>query len=572
VAVGDEVILAGTPVYTFDSANVGTAIEITTTGYTLSGADAGKYTLAQPSLSANITAKELTITGLTGENKVYDGETDATASGTASLNGVVGDDEVTLDGAAVLNFVSANTGTGIAITSTGYSLNGADEGNYTLTQPSLSANITAKELTITGLTGQNKVYDGETSATASGTASLNGVVGSGEVDLSGTPVFAFVSANVGTGISITSTGYTLRGTDAGNYTLTQPVLSANITAKELTITGLTGENKVYDGETDATASGTASLNGVVGDDEVTLDGAAVLNFVSANVGTGISITSTGYSLNGANAGNYTLTQPGLSANITAKELTITGLTGQNKVYDGETDATANGTASLNGVVGDDEVTLDGAAVLNFVSANVGTGIAITSTGYSLNGANAGNYTLTQPGLSANITAKELTITGLTGEDKPFDGNAIATVSGTASLDGVVGSDEVTLAGTPVFTFASANSGVGIAITATGYSLGGANAGNYTLTLPSLSATIFEDPLFTNPENVPRIARLPGGGVRLTFKGVLGRTYAIQRSTTLLDGSWTQISTVMADHDPEIIFDDPEAPANSAFYRVGIPAQ
>lgn len=96
--------------------------------------------------------------------------------------------------------------------------------------------------------------------------------------------------------------------------------------------------------------------------------------------------------------------------------------------------------------------------------------------------------------------------------------------------------------------------------------------NYTLTLPSLSATIFEDPLFTNPENVPRIARLPGGGVRLTFKGVLGRTYAIQRSTTLLDGSWTQISTVMADHDPEIIFDDPEAPANSAFYRVGIPAQ
>jgi hypothetical protein len=569
----DDVTLSGTPIYTFDSANAGSAVAITTTGYILSGADAGKYTLAQPSLSANITAKELTISGLTGQNKVYDGETDATASGTASLNGVVGDDEVTLDGAADLNFVSANVGTGISITSSGYTLTGTDAGNYALTQPSLSANITAKELTITGLTGDNKPFDGNTDATASGTAALSGLVGTDDVTLAGTPVFTFTSSSVGTGIAITTSGYTLTGTAAINYTLTQPSLSGNITSQEeLTISGLTGDSKTYDGTTNATASGTATLVGVAVGDEVILAGTPVYTFDSANVGTAIEITTTGYTLSGADAGKYTLAQPSLSANITAKELTITGLTGENKVYDGETDATASGTASLNGVVGDDEVTLDGAAVLNFVSANVGTGIAITSTGYSLNGANAGNYTLTQPGLSANITAKELTITGLTGEDKPFDGNAIATVSGTASLDGVVGSDEVTLAGTPVFTFASANSGVGIAITATGYSLGGANAGNYTLTLPSLSATIFEDPLFTNPENVPRIARLPGGGVRLTFKGVLGRTYAIQRSTTLLDGSWTQISTVMADHDPEIIFDDPEAPANSAFYRVGIPAQ
>jgi hypothetical protein len=66
--------------------------------------------------------------------------------------------------------------------------------------------------------------------------------------------------------------------------------------------------------------------------------------------------------------------------------------------------------------------------------------------------------------------------------------------------------------------------------------------------------------------------LPGGGVRLTFQGIPGRTYAIQRSTTLQDGSWTQISTVMADDDPEITFDDPEAPAHSAFYRVTLPLQ
>jgi dienelactone hydrolase len=560
----------------------GLTVNVTYDGSTTAPTAAGSYAVEAVVDDVNyrrtanrtlvISKASATITGLTGQNKPFDGTTTASASGIAALSGVFGSDEVIVSGTPSFTFASANIATGTPITTSGYTLTGAQAGNYNLILPSLSANITTRELTITGLTGENKTYNASSIASAVGTAILNGVFGTDDVTLSGTPVYNFDSANVGSAVAITTTGYTLSGADSGKYTLAQPSLSANITAKELTITGLTGENKVYDGETSATASGTASLSGAVGDDEVILNGSALSNFVSANVGTGIAITTTGYTLTGTDAGNYTLTQPSLSANITARELSVTGLTGDNKPFNGNTDATASGTASLNGVVGDDEVTLDGAAVLNFVSANVGTGIAITSTGYSLTGANAGNYTLTQPGLSANITAKELTITGLTGEDKPFDGNAIATVSGTAALNGVVGSDEVTLAGTPVFTFASANSGVGIAITTTGYSLGGANAGNYTLTLPSLSATIFEDPLFTNPENVPRIARLPGGGVRLTFKGVLGRTYAIQRSTTLLDGSWTQISTVMADHDTEIIFDDLEAPANSAFYRVSIPAQ
>ena len=55
-----------------------------------------------------------------------------------------------------------------------------------------------------------------------------------------------------------TSGYTISGTDSGNYTLTQPTLSGDITGKELTITGITGDNKVYDGTTAATATGTAT--------------------------------------------------------------------------------------------------------------------------------------------------------------------------------------------------------------------------------------------------------------------------------------------------------------------------
>ena len=133
--------------------------------------------------------------------------------------------------------------------------------------------------------------------------------------LGGSPVFTFASANVGTGITINTSGYTVSGTDSGNYTLTQPILSGDITAKELTITGITGDNKVYDGTTDATASGTPVLSGVVSDDDVVLGGTPVFTFASAELGTDIQITTTGFIITGADSGNYILIQPTLSADI-----------------------------------------------------------------------------------------------------------------------------------------------------------------------------------------------------------------------------------------------------------------
>ena len=489
VEAEDLVIFGGSPVFTFASANVGTGITITTTGYTINGADAGKYTLTQPTLSGDITGKELSITGITGGDKVYDGTTAATASGTATLSGIIGADDVMLKGSPVFTFAAANVGTGITITTTGYTLGDIDAGNYTLTQPTLSGDITGKELSITGITGGDKVYDGTTAATASGTATLSGIIGADDVMLKGSPVFTFAAANVGTGITITTTGYTLGDIDAGNYTLTQPTLSGDITAKELTITGITGVDKVYDGTTASSASGIATLVGVEAEDLVILGGLPVFTFASANVGTGITITTSGYTISGDDSGNYTLTQPTLSGDITAKELTITGIRGVDKVYDDTTAASASGTATLVRVEAGDDVFLGGSPVFTFASANVGIRITITTSGYTISGDDSGNYTLTQPTLSGDITAKELTITGLTGEDKVYDRTTVATASGTATLAGIVGEDNVSLEGQGVHTFASANVGDEITITTTGYTLGGSDEGNYTLSQPTLSAAI-----------------------------------------------------------------------------------
>jgi uncharacterized repeat protein (TIGR02543 family) len=198
---------------------------------------------------------------------------------------------------------------------------------------------------------------------------------------------------------------TAAGTYSGNVVLTSSgatsvnvaTVSSSVDPKGLTISGLTGANKEYDATTTATFTGTAGYIGLVNGETFSVSGTPSATFNSAGVGTSVQITLAGYT---APSANYTLTQPTLSGDITAKALTVSGASAANKPYDGTTTAIITG-GSLVGVISPDVVTLTQAG--NFVSANVGTGIAVTSN-FSISGTNAGNYTLTQPsGLSADIT-------------------------------------------------------------------------------------------------------------------------------------------------------------------------
>ena len=475
---GDTVTLSAANA-NFAQANVGTAIAVSA-AYTLAGADAGNYTLAQPSgLAANITAAPLTVTGASAADKVYDRTTTGSITG-ATLTGVIAGDTVNLS-AANANFAQSNVGTGIAV-STAYTLSGANAGNYTLAQPSgLAANITAASLTVTGATAADKVYDRTSTAAITG-AALTGVIAGDSVNLSAANA-DFAQSNVGIGIAV-STAFTLSGASAGNYTVVQPSgLAANITAASLTVTGAVVSNKVYDATTTA-AIGGASLTGVIAGDSVNIS-AANASFAQSNVGTGIAV-STAYTLSGASAANYTLAQPtGLAADITVASLTVSGASAANRVYDRTTTASVTG-GTLTGVISGDTVTLS-AANANFAQSDVGAGIAV-STAYTLSGASAANYALTQPGaLAANITAASLTVTGASAADKVYDRTTTASVTG-ASLSGVIASDTIILSAANA-NFAQANVGSGLAVS-TAYTLSGSNAGNYTLAQPSgLSASI-----------------------------------------------------------------------------------
>lgn len=88
--------------------------------------------------------------------------------------------------------------------------------------------INKKVLTITGIYGKDKIYDGNTIAKAGGKAVLVGVFNADAVYLSGYPRFYFTQKNAGNNIKITVSGYTLTGAKASNYVLVQPVLYADI--------------------------------------------------------------------------------------------------------------------------------------------------------------------------------------------------------------------------------------------------------------------------------------------------------------------------------------------------------
>ncbi len=428
----DDVTLTGDTVGTFPGPDAGTNLTVTT-NINLAGPAAGNYVLAgQPLLFANIDPLPVTVSGAVASNKVYDGNSIDTLKG-ATLTGILEGDIVTLTGDTLGSFESPNAGKNIQVI-VRMGLSGPDAGNYSISQPALSADITPLNITVTGAFATNKVYDGTATDTIWG-GTLVGVIDPDIVNLPDSSLGTFANVNVGTGITVTS-DIILAGAQAGNYTLAQPSLSADITPLPLSIVAK-AENKVYDGTTTDTITG-STLSGIVGSDDVKLTADTLGTFASSNAGTKITVTSN-MNLTGAAAGNYSLTQPALSADITPLSLTVTGATAENKVYDGtSTDTIHDGT--LTGVIGSDVVTVPPSSTGSFASLNVGTGIVVTSD-ILLSGSSAGNYTLIQPVLSANITQRPITITANAVSKMKGINDPALTYSITAG--NLVGSDEFT---------------------------------------------------------------------------------------------------------------------------------
>ncbi|KOH42808.1 hypothetical protein NC99_43650 [Sunxiuqinia dokdonensis] len=483
----DDVTLGDAATGTFAQATVGTGISVGT-AMTISGADAGNYTLTQPVLTADITPKALTITA-EDKSKTYDGA--VYSPFTVTYSGfITSEDETALDG--TLSFSgTATTATNVG-TAYGISPGGLSASNYDITFVDGKLDIMPKELTVSDAVAADKVYDGQADAVIS-SAILSGVVGTDEVSLDNHTSGVFAQAGAGTNIEV-NTSMTISGADAGNYSLTQPALTANITKKALTITA-DNQTKTYDGE--VYSPFTVTYSGfVAGEDENDLAGALSFTGSAAtatDVGKGYVITPEGLS-----SSNYDISLVDGELEIYPKTLTVTA-DDQSKEYDGA--VFSSFTVSYSGfATGEDENDLGGVPTFS------GTAISATDIGedYTIipGGLSSWNYSINYVSGMLDITAKELQVLNATAADKVYDGQTDALISG-AILSGVVEGEDVTLSNMTTGTFAQEGAGENITVS-TSMIISGADADKYTLVQPTLTANITKKDLTVTAEDKSKI--------------------------------------------------------------------
>lgn len=321
----DEKVLKGTLDFDYDYEQYGNVGSYTITP---KGLTSGNYDITFTKSILTVARKNVTIQGVAVASKVYDGTANATITDNGHLSANFDGENLTFH-VGTAAYDNKNAGTDKTVTFTGFSLEGTAAKNYQLTgQPEdTTASITPMPVELT-VTVKDKIYDGTLIAEL-GTVTHSGFVNGDDVQLvNGTPSFS--SKDKGENIQLTFTPFTLTGTDAENYALTQPTgVRATITARPVTVSGIAAEDKTYDGNTQVTFGyADVKLEGNVDGDKLTVT--AEGSFEDANVGEKL-VNITGLTLGGAEQGNYVLAeqgqQTGTTAAITANDryLDLSGL-------------------------------------------------------------------------------------------------------------------------------------------------------------------------------------------------------------------------------------------------------
>jgi hypothetical protein len=223
------------------------------------------------------------------------------------------DVQVGTDADPIVGALSRTSGEDVGLYWTAQNTVGSESSNYLITFLSSYLIIGPKTVSVNYATAARD-YDGSV-VVALGEATLTGVVGEDDLSISGA-TGSTANKSVGSNKEVTVTGGTLAGSDVGNYVLGSSTATAiDITAITVSVNYATA-TRVYNG-TNVLALGTATFTGVVVGDAVTISGATG-STADESVGTDKTVTVTGGSLGGGDAGNYLLdTSTATAINITA---------------------------------------------------------------------------------------------------------------------------------------------------------------------------------------------------------------------------------------------------------------
>ena len=524
----------------------------------------GRYTDVEvDSGTVTVAKKSVTITGLKVENKEYDGDADAAVTGTAALDGVLEDDTVTVtEGAAA--FVDKNVGIDKDVTFSGYGLSGDDAGNYELSaQPSATASITPKSVTITGVDAEDKTYDGTTTAQITGTPVVSGKIDSDDVNVVNGSA-AFASADVGTNIAVSFSGFSLSGADADNYSLSaQPAsVTANITKADYTNAPELNINIIMN-QADAQTGTLTALNFFGGNmpAEATITN-VVLNSVDNNVIESISVDNGSLAYSSAtnittegtvetynvtiSTRNYNDITATLTFTTVAKTpVTISGVSVADKVYNGQAVSyIGTPTAAANGETVEVSAytytwqSADG-TVLSSAPVNAGSYklvIAVAENDPNYVGSTTVNFTISKATVTITVADKEAYV----GSDMP---ELTYTVSGLASGE--------SLAVNPTLTCNADMDKPGeYAITASGAAVPATGNYNETITYVPGTLTVSRRPINVGPTYDIDVVDSDNGSVKASL-GNASEGSVITLTVTPDDGYKLGSITVIDENGDEV---------------------
>ena len=432
------------------------------------------YTSSTHYGSANViitvAQKEVTVSGITAADKVYDGGTSATvnASG-ATFAGIVSGDTLTITSTGT--FADANVGNGKTVNLTLGILGGASAANYKLAatghQTETTANITAATLTVQPATLLSKVF-GEADPPLTYTYTGNFETPAFDGKLERDP-----------------------GENAGIYEIKQGTLklkdNAPFLANNYKLVVTSGSKFVITKA--ATPAAPTGLTGVKDQPLSTVSLAAYPGWSWANPAQSMSATgSQTFTANYTDpAGNH-LSGTGISVVVNVSAKTDAGVT-ISSVPAGKTYGDANFTLTAVKSSADTGGTWSWASSDDTILKIVSGGNTATATVQVLKADATGatltvTYTSSTHYGSANViisvAQKEVTVSGITAADKVYDGNNSATVNAsTATITGKETGDDLTVSVAAGSTFDSADAG-SRTVTLGALTLGGASAANYTL--------------------------------------------------------------------------------------------
>lgn len=255
--------------------------------------------------------------------------------------------------------------------------------------------------------------------------------------------------------------------------------------------------------------------------------------------------------------------------VNPASLSVSGLAGQNKTYDGATNAAVDFSgAVLSGALSGDDVSLDASlATAGFADPNAGAAKPVSVSGLALLGADSGNYSIDQvAAVTASILRAPLTVSA--NDTNRFFGDSNPAFSATYS--GFVATEDArVLSGSPAFGTpavpTSPVAGSPYAITVTSGNLA---ANNYSFVFAPGQLSVLPKPAL--PQKIVAITKASDGTMSLVCSGDAGQSYLLQACGGMLS-SWTTIATNTTDVSGLMTCVDPGTTNwNTRFYRTALP--